>query len=94
MNQELSRLSKSLAGMTVTSVLKKHNIAGDKQSLVDLSDEQKQELREIAKNLESIVNDYVSQNDEGPEKISENLQAVESPLRKLLNKTKEKESGE
>ncbi|GEL78798.1 hypothetical protein [Tenuibacillus multivorans] len=91
MNQELTRLSKNLAGMTVARVLKKHDIAGDQASLVELSEEQKQELRDIAKNLESIVNDYVSQNDEITNNIAEELQTVESPLRKLMKKTNERE---
>ncbi|QHS24217.1 hypothetical protein GWK91_15510 [Virgibacillus sp. MSP4-1] len=95
LNQELKNLSKSLAGVSVSKVLQKHGIGQD-SGVNDLSESQKQELRNIAQNLETMVNEYVAQqNDsnsssqsEGGEKDSE---PKESPLREFLKRKKEKE---
>lgn len=92
MNQELSNLSKNLASLTVSSVLNKHKL--DKSNLNSVTDEQKQELIQVAKNLETLVNDYVNGEDmkESEEDVTEILSSEESPLRKLLKKKKESEA--
>ncbi|SFL73309.1 hypothetical protein SAMN04487943_103333 [Gracilibacillus orientalis] len=92
MNQELEKLSKSLAGVTVTSVLKKHKITNEESITNQLSEEQKQELRNIAENLESLVGDFTSKNK--PENVKQELDSVESPIRELMKKVNKKESGE
>ncbi len=91
-NQELSNLSKSLAGVAVSSVLKKHKITNEESITNQLSEEQKQELRNIAEKLEVLVSDFTSKNK--PENVKEKLDSLESPLRELMKKKNEKESGE
>ncbi|RCW77305.1 hypothetical protein [Saliterribacillus persicus] len=91
-NQELSNLSKSLAGVAVSSVLKKHKITTDESITNQLSEEQKQELRNISEKLEVLVSDFTSKNK--PENVKEKLESVESPLRELVKKNTKKESDE
>jgi hypothetical protein len=91
MNQELKKLSKSLAGVTVTSVLKKHKITNEETITNQLSQDQKQELKNIAENLESLVGDFTAKNK--PENFKKELDSVESPIRELMKKVNKKESG-
>ncbi len=92
MNQELKELSKSIAGVTVASVLNKHKITNEESITNELSEEQKQELRNIAENLESLVGDFTAKNK--PENVKKELDSVESPIRQLMKKVNKKESGE
>ncbi|WP_102028825.1 hypothetical protein [Salirhabdus sp. Marseille-P4669] len=88
-NKELSNLSKNLASVTVASVLRKHQVKDDKTKLNNLPEEQKEELRNIAKNLEDLVNQYSSGEDmEGSEEQVKQVLSEDSPLRMLLNKKK------
>ncbi len=91
-NQELSKLSKSLAGMAVTNVLSKHNITSEESIANHLSEEQKQELRHIAENLETLVSNFNSKSQTA--NVQEKLDSVESPIRELMKKMNKKESGE
>ncbi len=86
------KLSKSLAGMAVTNVLSKHKITSEESITNQLSEEQKQELRDIAGNLETLVSNFTSKTQQ--ENVKEELDSVESPLRQLMKKVNKKESGE
>ncbi|UOQ49677.1 hypothetical protein MUN88_06240 [Gracilibacillus caseinilyticus] len=91
MNKELNQLSKSIAGFTVRNVFQKHNITNDESVINKLSDEQRDELKNIAKNLDSLVNDFVSNNKQ--ESVKKGAESVESPIRELMKKINKKESG-
>ncbi|UOQ83697.1 hypothetical protein [Gracilibacillus salinarum] len=91
MNKELNKLSKSIAGFTVRNVLQKHNITSDESIINKLSGEQREELRNIAENLDSLVNDFVANNNQ--ESVEKGAESVESPIRELMKKINKKESG-
>ncbi|SET73856.1 hypothetical protein SAMN05421676_107136 [Salinibacillus kushneri] len=95
-NKDLEGLSKSLASVSVTDAFKKYGI--DKNNGVnELSDSQKQELRNMADNLQSMVNQFVAQqkdpssSSDSKEEKKKKEKSKESPLREFLNRKNEKE---